>query len=124
MKILPQYKLDIMRIVWNLNKKGITITSKNVSAIMKDRKGWQPSSTITALGKLVKDGFLEDYIELRPKEFDVLIHEEEYLKFALEDFIENVHDGSVVSFIESLIELDLIKKDELKKELSKYYDIY
>lgn len=123
MIILPQFKLDIMKIVWRFEKEGITITTKNVSDEMEKLKGWKASSTMTALSKLVKDGFLIDYIELRPKEFEVLIHEEEYLKFALDYFIKNVHDGSVVSFLKDLIELNLIKIDELKKELSKYYDI-
>lgn len=123
MIILPQFKLDIMKIVWRFEKEGITITTKNVSDEMEKLKGWKASSTMTALSKLVKDGFLIDYIELRPKEFEVLIHEEEYLKFALDYFIKNVHDGSIVSFLKDLVELNLIKKDELKKELSKYYDI-
>lgn len=123
MIILPQFKLDIMKIVWRFEKEGIIITTKNVSAEMEKLRGWKASSTMTALSQLVKDGFLIDYIELRPKEFEVLIHEEEYLKFALDYFIKNVHDGSIVSFLKDLVELNLIKKDELKKELSKYYDI-
>lgn len=110
-KKLPKFELDVMKSIWKL---GDGVSSKEVVEAMEEKNGWKRTTTLTLLSRLAEKGFIEAKKEFRLTHYTALVNEKDYLKLATEDFLTNVHDGSLGSLFAALGAYEKIDNKELE----------
>lgn len=118
-KRIPKSELDVMKAVWKI---GDGVSSKEIVDAMEEKNNWKRTTTLTLLSRLAEKGFIDAKKEFRLTHYTALISEKDYLKLATEDFLANVHDGSLGSLISALgacKEIDNEEIEDLKKLLDK-----
>lgn len=110
-KKLPKSELDVMKSIWKL---GDGVSSKEVVEAMEEKNGWKRTTTLTLLSRLAEKGFIEAKKEFRLTHYTALVNEKYYLKLATEDFLTNVHDGSLRSLFAALGAYEKIDNKELE----------
>lgn len=112
MKKIPVTELRIMKFIWSQNMDHIA--SKDIADYMLKEFLWLKGTTGKVLSRLVDKGFLKAKKQGRNTIYEVLISNNEYIKFETKEFLELVHDKSIFSFISALGEEEDISEKELK----------
>ncbi|MCC0785085.1 BlaI/MecI/CopY family transcriptional regulator [Clostridioides sp. ES-S-0108-01] len=115
-KKIPHAELKVMKFIWGVND---TVTSKQVIESMEKKYSWKQTTTLTLLSRLVKKQFLSAEKLDRYTHYTIIVKEDDYLKFETLDFLNVLHDNSIVSLVSSINE----KKVE-DKELDLIYDCF
>ncbi|MCI7443193.1 MAG: BlaI/MecI/CopY family transcriptional regulator [Clostridium sp.] len=118
MKKLPKSELDVMKVIW---KVGDGVSSKEVVSAMEEKNGWKRTTTLTLLSRLAEKGFVEAKKERRLTHYTALVNEKDYLKLATEDFLTDVHDGSLGSLFAALGVYEKVNNTEME-DLKKLLD--
>ena len=111
MKKLPKSELDVMKVIWKI---GDGVSSKEVVSAMEEKNGWKRTTTLTLLSRLAEKQFIEPKKEFRLTHYTALVKEKDYLKLATEEFLTNVHDGSLGSLFSALGVYEKIDNKELE----------
>ncbi|EGT3815256.1 BlaI/MecI/CopY family transcriptional regulator [Clostridioides difficile] len=97
---IPKSEFKVMKFIWEIND---IITSKMVTENMREKYSWKTTTTLTFLKKLVEKHFLNAEKINGLTHYRILITKEEYIKFATKKFLEDIHDNSIESLIDSLL---------------------
>ena len=117
-KKLPKSELDVMKAIWKI---GDGVSSKEVVSAMEEKNGWKRTTTLTLLSRLAEQQFIQPKIEHRLTHYTALVNENDYLKLATEDFLTDVHDGSLGSLFAALGVYEKIDNNEME-DLKKLLD--
>ncbi|MCC0785163.1 BlaI/MecI/CopY family transcriptional regulator [Clostridioides sp. ES-S-0108-01] len=98
-KKIPHAELKVMKFIWGAND---TVTSKQVIEAMEKKYSWKQTTTLALLSKLVKKQFLSAEKLNRYTHYTIIIKEDDYLKFETLDFLNMVHDNSILSLVSSI----------------------
>ena len=90
---------EIMRVVWTNQ----TVTSKQITAIVKEKMNWKQATIKTLIGRLVDKGMLQTEAVGNKYLYSPLITEEESLKSKTNDFFDHVCNRKVGLTIANLI---------------------
>ena len=112
MKKLPVTELRIMKFIWSQNMDHIA--SKDIADYMLKEFLWLKGTTGKVLSRLVDKWFLKAKKQGRNTIYEVLISNNEYIKFETKEFLELVHDKSIFSFISAIVEEEEISEKDLK----------
>lgn len=107
---------EVMRVIWTTNP----ITSKEVSEILKEKKGWKLSTTKTLIGRLVKKGMITSEAKGRKYEYSPIVSQEERIGDMIEEFLNQVCATKIGEIIKIMLEnneLSLSDIEELEKIL-------
>lgn len=110
-------EMEIMRIIWDLNRK---VTTRELCERLPEKK----LTTISTLaGRLIDKGVLrsEKIGRSHAHEYEAIMSEEEYQRGQTKDFVTNVYRGSATSLISALFKDDGLSKDDVT-ELRKLID--
>lgn len=110
---------QIMALIW---ATGRPITTREILANLPEDKSWKQSTVITFLARLIEKGILKATRISKANYYEPCITEQEYLNFEVKLFIEDIHKGSILGFINTLCDNgDLTVKDIecLRKRLKK-----
>lgn len=109
---------EIMRVAWTNQK----VTSKQITAIVKEKMNWKQATIKTLIGRLVDKGMLQTEAVGNKYLYSPLITEEESLKSKTNDFFDQVCNRKVGQTIANLISeatlshADVKMLEELLKE--------
>ena len=117
-KKLPKSELDVMKVIWKI---GDGVSSKEVVSAMEEKNGWKRTTTLTLLSRLAEKQFIQPKREHRLTHYTALVNEKDYLKLATEDFLTDVHDGSLGSLFAALGVYEKIDNNEME-DLKKLLD--
>lgn len=109
-KIAPA-ELKVMKFIWDSNTQ---IASINATNAMYEKYGWKQTTTLTLLSRLIKKGFLSSEKIERYTYYKPTVIKSEYAKFETKEFIDNIHNGSLESLLDSLMTCEQLTDEERK----------
>lgn len=92
-------ELEIMRVAWTNH----TVTSKQITEIVKEKMNWKQATIKTLIGRLVEKGMLKTEAVGNKYLYSPIITEEESLKSKTSDFFDHLCDRKVGTTIGDLI---------------------
>lgn len=112
----------IMEIVWRVDE--YPVTASEVQQLAGDVKEWKHTTIATFLQNLCQKGILRVVKKGNTNLYYPLITKKEYLHFETVSFLDNVHNGSLESFMSALCnkEDDLNLSEGHLAELKKMID--
>lgn len=94
---------EVMRVIWTTNP----ITSKEISEILKEKKGWKLSTTKTLIGRLVKKGIITSEAKGRKYEYSPIVSQKE----SIEDMVEELLNQVCATKIGEIIKIILVNNE-------------
>src|SRR5690625_295524 len=94
---------EVMRVIWTTNP----ITSKEISEILKEKKGWKLSTTKTLIGRLVKKGAITSEAKGRKYEYSPIVSQKE----SIEDMVEELLNQVCATKIGEIIKIILVNNE-------------
>ncbi|MFT5873477.1 MAG: BlaI family penicillinase repressor [Clostridium sp.] len=110
-------EMEIMKLVWASSEE---ITTNDILNFLPKDNSWKLTTVLTLASRLVKKGILK--IEKRGKNnyYTEVMSEEGYKEVQSRLFLEEMHNGSIKSFIATLYNGEKINKKDLE-ELKKWF---
>lgn len=120
-KKIPHSELKVMKFIWGVNAD---VSSKDVINAMEQKNNWKQTTTLTLLSRLVKKQFLSAKKLDRFTHYTIIVEEEDYLKLETLDFLNNVHNNSILSLVASINEkkVEDEKLDLIHDCFNNYFD--
>lgn len=109
---IPESELEVMKVIWANESP---VSSKEITTIMEEIKGWKNTTTLTILSRLIKKEFITASKSGKLTYYTPIITENEYCKFETKDFLKKIHKNSLKSFITTLHEDNDITDDDLQE---------
>ena len=114
---ISESEREVMQVIWD---SGQSLTSAEILQALNEKKNWKPTTVLTFLARLAEKGIISSSKNGKINQYIPLISENEYKQFETYSFLNNVHKGSVKSFIAALYEGDNINNEEIE-ELKKWF---
>lgn len=110
-------ELEVMRLLWKSDKP---MTSTQIRLKLKELKGWEKSTVLTLIKRLVEKGAIscnkEDVFYYSP-----IVTEQEYIDYHTESLVNKLYNGSLKNYVLSLCNRSKLTKDDIQ-ELKDYFD--
>ncbi len=116
MKRLPDSELEIMMIVWDLNKP---VTRFEIEERMEKGRSLSPTTILSFLSRLQEKGFLEVRKSGKNNVYLALIEKEDYMQVESRNILKRLYQNSAKNFLAALYDGDSISGEDLK-ELEDY----
>ena len=113
---LSETELEVMREIWGM---AAPVTVSGVLEIFSVRRGWKTSTLSTIMDRLIEKGYLTKTLHGKANIYKPLFSEEEHKEYETKLFLNDVHGGSVKSFIAALSDTTL-SPDEIA-EIRKWF---
>lgn len=91
-------EMELMQIIWSIGEE---VTSAELIERLKDQ--WKPTTIQTFLKRLTDKGVLRVRKEAKTNYYAAAVSEEDYKREQTEDFLKEMHKGSVKSLLASLL---------------------
>jgi predicted transcriptional regulator len=115
-KKIPEAELEVMKVIWNSAE---SVSSKEVTQIMEDRRQWKKTTTLTLLKRLTDKKIISAEKGKMITYYTALLDEKSYLEMETSSFFKKIHGNSLKSFITTLHDNNDITDDDLD-ELEKW----
>jgi len=116
MKRLPDSELEIMMIIWDLNKP---VTRFEIEELMDKGRKLSPTTILSFLSRLQEKGYLEVRKEGRNNVYMPLIDRDSYMQAESRNILKRLYQNSAKNFLAALYDGDSLSEEELK-ELEDY----
>ncbi len=118
---LSETELEVMEVMWN-QKPPVTVS--HLLQIFKEEKGWKTSTLSTLLARLMEKGYLTKTLLGKVNQYTPIITRQQHQNLTTRAFLEDVHRGSVKSFLASLADDELTNQEleELKTWFQQKYE--
>lgn len=118
LKKLGEAELEIMQVIWNSKEP---ITSNCILKELQERRGWQLSTLMTSLARLVDKGFISCDRSTGRNLYTSIISEDKYKTGASKHFLEKLYNNSIQNMITTLYSNKEIKSSDIQ-ELRNFLD--
>jgi len=116
MKRLPDSELEIMMIIWDLNKP---VTRFEIEQQLGEERKLSPTTILSFLSRLQEKGYLEVRKEGKNNVYFPLIDRDSYMQTESRNILKRLYQNSAKNFLAALYDGDSLSKEELK-ELEDY----
>lgn len=116
MKRLPDSELEIMMIIWDLNKP---VTRFEIEQQLGEERKLSPTTILSFLSRLQEKGYLEVRKEGKNNVYFPLIDRGSYMQTESRNILKRLYQNSAKNFLAALYDGDSLSKEELK-ELEDY----
>lgn len=116
MKRLPDSELEIMLIIWDLNKP---VTRFEIEKQLDEKRKLSPTTVLSFLSRLQEKGFLEVQKEGKNNVYIALIDKEKYMQTESKNILKRLYQNSAKNFLAALYDGDSLSEEDLK-ELEDY----
>ncbi len=110
-------ELEIMRVLWSEER---SMTSTEIRDRLQETSGWEKSTILTLIRRLVEKGALSCERQERLR-YTPLISEKEYRESRTRKLIDTLYGGSVRNLVVALCDTSTLTQQE-KEELQNYLD--
>lgn len=114
---ISQAELEVMRLLW---KSDNPMTSTQIRVKLKELKGWEKSTVLTLIKRLVEKGAIccdkEDVFYYSP-----IVTEQEYIDYHTQSLVNKLYNGSLKNYVLSLCNRSKLTRDDIQ-ELKDYFD--
>ena len=116
MKRLPDSELEIMMIIWELDKP---VTRFEIEEQLDKERKLSPTTILSFLSRLQEKGFLEVQKAGKNNVYISLIDKEIYMQTESKNILKRLYNNSVKNFLASLYDGDNLSEEDLS-ELANY----
>ena len=116
MKRLPDSELEIMMIIWDLNKP---VTRFEIEERMDADRKLSPTTILSFLSRLQEKGFLDVQKAGKNNVYYALVDKESYMQAESRSILKRIYQNSAKNFIAALYDGNSLSDEELK-ELEDY----
>lgn len=113
---ISESEMEIMKIIW---KKSDQVTTGDIIEELPKENSWKTTTVMTLLSRLVEKGILSVTKVGKLNHYSAKITEDEYKAVQTDNFLEDMHNGSVKNFIATLFNNKKISKEDIS-ELKKW----
>jgi predicted transcriptional regulator len=103
-------EMEIMKIIWEENKQ---ITTADILEKLPKENSWKTTTVMTLVARLIEKGILDVTKIGKLNHYSPKVTEEEYKAVQTDVFLEDMHNGSVKSFIATLYNSRKISKQDI-----------
>lgn len=105
-------ELKVMNLIWNSDRE---LSSKEITETFEKSDGTTKATTMTFLRRLEKKGYINSEKIGRNTNYKIKITREHYINSSFKYFIDEMHNGSIKDFLESLIKSGALSDEEIEK---------
>lgn len=116
MKRLPDSELEIMMIIWELDKP---VTRFEIEEQMEGERKLSPTTILSFLSRLQEKGFLKVQKSGKNNVYMAIIDKESYMQTESRNILKRLYKNSAKNFLAALYDGDSLSEEELK-ELADY----
>lgn len=116
MKRLPDSELEIMMIIWDLNKPA---TRTEIEERLDSERKLSPTTILSFLSRLQEKGFLKVEKSGKNNVYLALIHREDYMQMESRNILKRLYQNSAKNFLAALYDGESLSEEELE-ELEDY----
>lgn len=116
MKRLPDSELEIMMIIWDLNKP---VTRMEIEEKLGGERKLSPTTILSFLSRLQEKGFLKVQKSGKNNVYLALIEREDYMRTESRNILKRLYQNSAKNFLAALYDGDSLTEEELE-ELEDY----
>lgn len=116
MKRLPDSELEIMMIIWDLNKP---VTRVEIEERLGGERKLSPTTILSFLSRLQEKGFLKVQKTGKNNVYLALIEREDYMRTESRNILKRLYQNSAKNFLAALYDGDSLTEEELE-ELEDY----
>lgn len=116
MKRLPDSELEIMMIIWELDKP---VTRFEIEEQLDKERKLSPTTILSFLSRLQEKGFLEVQKAGKNNVYISLIDKDIYMQTESKNILKRLYNNSVKNFLASLYDGDNLSEEDLS-ELANY----
>lgn len=116
MKRLPDSELEIMMIIWDLNKP---VTRVEIEEKLGEERKLSPTTILSFLSRLQEKGFLKVQKSGKNNVYLALIEREDYMRTESRNILKRLYQNSAKNFLAALYDGDSLTEEELE-ELEDY----
>lgn len=119
MKRLPDSELEIMMIIWDLDRP---VTRVEIEAQLDQERRLSPTTILSFLSRLQEKGFLEVQKSGKNNVYIALIDKQSYMQMESKSILKRLYQNSAKNFLAALYDGDSLSEDDLK-ELADYITV-
>ncbi len=116
MKRLPDSELEIMLIIWELNRP---VTRLEIEEMMNGDRKLSPTTILSFLSRLQEKGFLDITKDGKNNIYTALIDKQTYTKEESKNVLKKLYHNSLKNFVAALYDGEHISQEDLQ-ELEEY----
>lgn len=116
MKRLPDSELEIMMIIWDLNKP---VTRTEIEERLGEDRKLSPTTILSFLSRLQEKGFLKVEKSGKNNVYLVLVERDDYMQAESRNILKRLYQNSAKNFLAALYDGDSLTEEELE-ELEEY----
>lgn len=116
MKRLPDSELEIMMIIWDLNKP---VTRMEIEEKLGGERKLSPTTILSFLSRLQEKGFLKVQKSGKNNVYLAMIEREDYMRTESRNILKRLYQNSAKNFLAALYDGDSLTEEELE-ELEDY----
>lgn len=113
---ISEAEMEIMKIIWKKNEQ---VTTGGILEELPKDNSWKTTTVMTLISRLVEKGILSMTKVGKLNHYSAKITEDEYKTIQADNFLEDMHNGSVKNFIATLFNNKKISKNDIA-ELKKW----
>ena len=111
-------ELEVMHVLW---EAGDALPITDIRQILRDRKGWEPTTVKTLVQRLVGKGVLEQE-KRKVFYYRPLVTESEYSDWAVRGMVQRLFRGSAKALVATLVKSDGLSEADLA-ELREFFKV-
>lgn len=119
MKRLPDSELEIMMIIWDLDKP---VTRSEIEAQLCQERTLSPTTILSFLSRLQEKGFLEVQKSGKNNVYIARIDRQSYTQMESKSILKRLYQNSAKNFLAALYDGDSLSEEDLK-ELEDYITV-
>lgn len=113
---ISEAEMEIMKIIWKKNEQ---VTTGGILEELPKDNSWKTTTVMTLISRLLEKGILSMTKVGKLNHYSAKITEDEYKAIQADNFLEDMHNGSVKNFIATLFNNKKISKNDIA-ELKKW----
>lgn len=109
---ISEAEMEIMKIIWEKDKQ---MTTAEILEELPKENSWKTTTVMTLMSRLTEKGILSVTKVGKLNHYFSKVSEEEYKAIQTDNFLEDMHKGSVKNFMATLFNSKKISKKDISE---------
>lgn len=108
---LTEAEWTVMECLWENG----SLSGREATELLEERMGWNRSTTLTLLRRLVTKGAVREGTDGSKKSFHAVLHREDAVLQETENFLGRLYKGSLSMLVSSFTKKQVLPKEEIEE---------